>query len=67
MLNLKAILRKDKCNKMGLAPIYLRMTKDSVVTYLTLDLKVLTSNWNYALGQVKNGDRCYTQILMLKK
>ncbi|MDO7846244.1 site-specific integrase [Hymenobacter sp. M29] len=52
MATVKIVLREDKMNKAGEAPVYLRITKERQTTYISLELRVKPQDWDVVLCQV---------------
>jgi integrase len=46
MASVKIILRKDKTNAAGEAPLYIRVIKDRNTRFVSLGLKILPKDWN---------------------
>lgn len=55
-------LRKDRPNKKGLCPIYLRITHNRKLTYLNTGIRILPSDWNEDNERVRRSHRTYTKI-----
>lgn len=53
MATINAVLRKNKVNKTGTAPIYLRFSDESKTTYTATGLRVKPADWNERKGQVR--------------
>ena len=49
---MKIVLREDKLNKAGEAPVYLRITKERKTTYIALELRVKPQDWDAVHCQV---------------
>lgn len=49
----RAVLKEEKINKAGEAPVYLRITKDRKPKYVAIGVQVKPQNWDKGLGQVK--------------
>jgi len=45
-LSITVVLRKDKINAQGLAPVCIRITKDRKTSYITTDLKLEERYWD---------------------
>ncbi len=50
----KLILRKEKENKKGLSPLYIRITHQRKSTFKYLDIKIKKEDWNVTSQKVKN-------------
>jgi integrase/recombinase XerD len=50
---IRAVLKEEKINKAGEAPVYLRITKDRKPKYVAIGVQVKPQNWDKGLGQVK--------------
>ena len=53
MSTVRIILKKEKVNKQGEAPLYIRVIKDRKVKYVSLGLKIKPKDWNEGLSRVK--------------
>lgn len=53
MASIKLILRKDKIDQTGEAPLFLRITKDRKSQFLTMGLKLKVSEWDEEKQRVK--------------
>lgn len=53
MASVRVILKEEKVNKAGEAPVYLRIIKDRKPTYVSLSLRVKPQDWNSDTGRVK--------------
>jgi integrase/recombinase XerD len=51
----KAVLKKEKINKVGEAPVYLRITKDRKSRFVAIGVQVKLQNWDEGQGRVKKG------------
>ena len=49
-----ATLRKDKTNRKGLAPIYLRIVVNRQSAYITTGIKVDPSKWNVSKQRLRS-------------
>lgn len=47
----KAILKIEKMNKAGEAPVYLRITKDRKAKYVAIGVQVKPQNWDKGLSR----------------
>jgi integrase/recombinase XerD len=53
MSSIKIILKKDKVNKKGEAPLYLRIIKDRKAKFVSLGIKINPKDWNPELSRVR--------------
>lgn len=53
MASVKVVLKEEKINKAGEAPLYLRITKDRKPRYVSIGLRVKPQEWNADTGKVK--------------
>jgi integrase/recombinase XerD len=53
MASVKVLLKEEKVNKAGEAPVYLRIIKDRKPKYISIGLRVKLQDWNSDLGKVK--------------
>lgn len=53
MASVKVILKEEKINKAGEAPVYLRIIKDRKSKYISIGLRVKPQDWNSDLCKVK--------------
>jgi integrase len=53
MSTIKIILRTDKINKLGEAPLYLRLIKDRKAKFISLGFKIKPKDWNEETSKVK--------------
>lgn len=54
MISTKLILRKDKLNKAGKAPIYLRITRNRKHAYINTGVKTEPSYWDNPKQKLKS-------------
>lgn len=57
MASVKVLLKEEKVNKAGEAPVYLRIIKDRKPKYISIGLRVKPQDWNSDLGKVKRSHR----------
>ncbi|MFC7669036.1 Arm DNA-binding domain-containing protein [Hymenobacter humi] len=50
---MKVLLKLEKMNKAGEAPVYLRITKDRKPKYVSIGVHVKPQNWDSDQGRVK--------------
>jgi hypothetical protein len=62
MASVKVFPRLDKINKVGKAPIYLRIIKNRRSKYISLDVHIFPTEWNNTQGKVKSSARNASQI-----
>lgn len=53
MASVKVLLKEEKINKAGEAPVYLRIIKDRKPKYVAIKLRVKPQDWNEDTGRVK--------------
>ena len=53
MSTVKIILKKEKINKQGEAPLYIRIIKNRKAKYISLGIKILPKDWNEKQFKVK--------------
>jgi integrase len=53
MATIKVLLRKNKLNEKGLAPLYLRLIKDRKAKFISLSIYLKPSEWNEEAGKVR--------------
>ncbi len=57
MASVKVLLKKEKINKNGEAPIYLRLIKDRKPKYISVGVKVKPKDWNEIQGKVRKSHK----------
>jgi len=62
MASVKIILRKDKIDKTGDAPLYLRVIKDRRAKFISLSLKLHPNEWDDDKQKVKKNHRNSTRL-----
>lgn len=62
MASVKIILRKDKIDKTGDAPLYLRVIKDRRTKFISLSLKLHPNEWDDDKQKVKKNHRNSTRL-----
>jgi hypothetical protein len=62
MLTIKIILKKDKLNEQGLAPLYLRLTKDRKSKFISLQKYLRPEEWNEKLCKVRKAHKNSVQL-----
>jgi integrase/recombinase XerD len=50
---IKIILKKDKINKSGEAPLYLRLIKDRKAKFISLGIRINPKDWNEEVSKVR--------------
>lgn len=55
-------LRKDKPNKQGLCPIYLRITHNRKMKYVNTGIKIKSSDWSQDKERVRRSHRTYNKL-----
>ena len=53
MATVRLILKKDKLNKEGEAPLYIRIIKDRKAKFISLGIKIKPKDWNEKQSRVK--------------
>lgn len=53
MATVKVLLRMNKLNEKGLAPLYLRLIKDRKAKFISLKIYIKPSEWNEEAGKVR--------------
>ena len=53
MSTVRIILKKEKVNKQGEAPLYIRIIKDRKSRFVSLGVKINPKDWNEGLSRVK--------------
>jgi len=53
MSTVKIILKKDKINKKGEVPLYIRIIKDRKAKFISLGIKIMQKDWNYNQSKVR--------------
>ena len=53
MATVKVLLRMNKLNEKGLAPLYLRITKDRKAKFLSIGIYLKPTQWNEETVKVK--------------
>lgn len=62
MASVKIILRKDKTNTAGEAPLYIRLIKNRKTRFLSLGLKISPKDWNEEKMLVRKSHLKYMQL-----
>lgn len=53
MSTVKIVLKKEKINKNGEAPLYIRIIKDRKAKFVSLGIRILPKDWNESQSRVK--------------
>ena len=53
MSTVKIVLKKEKINKIGEAPLYIRIIKDRKAKFVSLGVRILPKDWNESQSRVK--------------
>lgn len=62
MASVTVLLKKEKANKAGEAPLYLRLIKDRKTQYISLGQRVRPADWNEDLRRVKKSHPNSTRV-----
>lgn len=56
MASVKVLLKLNKLNSRGLAPLYIRITKDRKTKFISLGVSIKPEEWNESEGKVKKSN-----------
>ncbi|MBF9239543.1 site-specific integrase [Hymenobacter sp. BT683] len=62
MASVTILLKKEKANKAGEAPLYLRLIRDRKTQYIALGLRIRPADWNEELRRVKKSHPNSTRV-----
>jgi hypothetical protein len=62
MPTVKVLQKMNKLNEKGLAPLYLRLTKDRKAKFISLGLYIKPTEWNEETGKVKKSNPNSTRM-----
>ena len=62
MSSIKVVLRKNKIDKAGLAPLYLRVIKNRKTKFISLSVKLQPNEWDEDKQKVKKNHKTSTRL-----